>query len=62
MDVQVHENCAATADCQDNDNDTGLSKTIATRSAGLKKLEDFIPRAGRAYQATRNLDYGMAKH
>lgn len=37
-------------------------ETIASRSEGLRKLEDFIPRAGRAYQATRNIDHGAGKH
>ncbi len=37
-------------------------ETIASRSEGLRKLEDFIPRAGRAYQATRNIDHGVGKH
>jgi len=31
---------------------------IATREAGLARLRDFVPRAGRAYAATRNLDHG----
>ncbi len=30
----------------------------ATRDAGLAKLSDFVPRAGRAYAAERNLDRG----
>jgi deoxyribodipyrimidine photo-lyase len=42
--------------------DDTFSKAIATRSAGLRKLQDFIPRAGRAYQATRNLDHGIGQH
>ena len=60
MDVQVHEGCAVNVNCEDDCED--VSKTIATRSAGLRKLADFIPRAGRIYQSTRNLDYGKAKH
>ena len=35
---------------------------VASRAEGLAKMKDFIPRAGRAYQATRNLDYGIGKH
>ena len=35
---------------------------VASRSEGLTKMEDFIPRAGRAYQTTRNLDYGIGRH
>jgi deoxyribodipyrimidine photo-lyase len=30
----------------------------ANRSAGLSRLEDWVPRAGRAYQARRNYDCG----
>lgn len=30
----------------------------ATRNAGLARLQDFVPRAGRAYSAERNLDRG----
>ena len=37
-------------------------EVIASRSEGLRKLEEFMPRAGRAYQATRNLDHGLGKH
>jgi len=32
----------------------------ATRAAGLARLADFVPRAGRAYSAERNLDRGPA--
>lgn len=32
-----------------------------TRQAGLERLTAFAPRAGRAYAATRNTDYGMDK-
>jgi hypothetical protein len=31
---------------------------VATREAGLARLKDFVPRAGRAYAAERNLDRG----
>lgn len=31
---------------------------LATREAGLSRLEEFVPRAGRAYAAERNLDRG----
>ena len=31
---------------------------VATRAAGLARLADFVPRAGRAYAAERNLDRG----
>jgi len=31
---------------------------VATREAGLARLRDFVPRAGRAYAAERNLDLG----
>jgi hypothetical protein len=31
---------------------------LATREAGLAKLREFVPRAGRAYAAERNLDHG----
>ena len=31
---------------------------VATREAGLARLRDFVPRAGRAYAAERNLDRG----
>ena len=31
---------------------------FATREAGLARLRDFVPRAGRAYAAERNLDRG----
>jgi deoxyribodipyrimidine photo-lyase len=31
---------------------------VATREAGLARLRDFVPRAGRAYAAERNLDHG----
>ena len=37
-----------------------LSETQATRSEGLRRLLDFVPRAGRAYAATRNYDHGPA--
>jgi len=30
----------------------------ATRKAGLQALEDFLPRAGRAYASSRNYDFG----
>lgn len=33
---------------------------IATREAGLARLEDFIPRAGKAYAKTRNYVFGPA--
>ncbi|MCY7405529.1 MAG: DNA photolyase [Cryobacterium sp.] len=33
---------------------------VATRAAGLARLADFVPRAGRAYAAERNLDRGPA--
>lgn len=31
---------------------------LATREAGLSRLEEFVPRAGRTYAAERNLDRG----
>lgn len=33
-----------------------------TRAAGLDRLSDFLPRAGRAYAAKRNFDLGPGKH
>jgi deoxyribodipyrimidine photo-lyase len=33
-----------------------------TRGAGLRRLESFVPHAGRAYAAKRNFDYGAGHH
>jgi deoxyribodipyrimidine photo-lyase len=33
-----------------------------TRSAGLRRLAAFVPKAGRAYAAKRNFDYGAGLH
>ena len=57
MDTQVHQGYGPGA----LDDDEGC-EVIASRSEGLRKLEEFIPRAGRAYQATRNLDHGQGSH
>ncbi len=35
-----------------------MSSWFPTRAAGLARLEDFLPRAGRAYRSGRNYDFG----
>ncbi|MDX2257843.1 MAG: FAD-binding domain-containing protein [Hyphomicrobiaceae bacterium] len=35
---------------------------VASREAGLARLADFLPRAGRAYAARRNYDDGPGRH
>jgi deoxyribodipyrimidine photo-lyase len=42
--------------------DSSLLSTEATRAAGLARLHDFLPRAGRAYAAERNDDRGPGRH
>ena len=36
-----------------------MSGWVPSRSAGLARLEEFLPRAGRAYRAGRNYDFGQ---
>ena len=38
------------------------SIAVPTRAQGLKRLAEFLPRAGKDYQATRNLDLGLGRH
>ncbi len=41
---------------------SSLLSIEATRAAGLARLHDFLPRAGRAYAAERNDDRGPGRH
>ena len=45
-----------------SDTSLGRDLPVATRAAGLARLESFLPKAGRRYAAERNYDRGPGKH
>ncbi|MEC8180824.1 MAG: DNA photolyase-like protein, partial [Pseudomonadota bacterium] len=46
----------------ETDTPPALNAWAATRAAGLARLTDYLPLAGRVYRENRNFDYGPGGH